>query len=202
MTPMKPRMRQPHVCMRCGQQDVRVEYHSDVVDFRGLTLAVDGLANSLCGHCGHIWTTDGQEQDNLAVLKAAYAAKRDETREREGLLTGEQVAYVLEELHLSRAEAAALFGGGPNAFGKYISGDVLQSYAMDRLLRLTLAFADHAVRYLNQGRDAPLRRGAGGYFLAPVISAGVSISVTSSAPVGQVRITSTRSTPTDVMLQA
>lgn len=187
--------------MRCGAQDVRLEYHSDVVDFKGLTLAVEGLVSSACANCGYTWTTTGQEQDNLRVLKDAFADKRDETRDREGLLTGDQIECLLAELQLSRTDASTLFGGGPNAFGKYISGDVLQSYPMDRLLRLTLAFGEHAIRYLRQGKNAPLRLGAGGYFVAPAVGSGVTVRMTADATVGQVWIARTSQTPTDYLLQ-
>lgn len=160
-TELKPRKRDPHVCMRCNSRDVSVEHYSDVLDFKGLTLEVDGLAQTRCKNCDYRWTTAGQEQDNLARLREAYAAKRDAVRDREGLLTGEQIGYVLSELQLSKAEAAELFGGGPHAFSKYMTGEVLQSFAMDRLLRLALAFGPRAIEVLKKGRNAPLRLNCG-----------------------------------------
>ncbi len=186
MAQLTPRKRQPHVCMRCGKQDVRVAHRSDVLDFKGLTLEVDGLASTVCEACDHTWTTDGQERDNLDALKAAFAVKRDETRDNEGLLTGEQIQYAIDQLGLTRAEAAALFGGGPNAFGKYISGEVLQSFAMDRLIRLTVGFGEHAVRFLRKGRHAELRLNAAGYFVSSS-ARGMSITTSlamSPAPAG------------------
>jgi len=155
--------------MRCGSQDIRVQHRPDVLDFRGLTLEVDGLAATVCGNCSLSWTTDGQEHDNLNRIKLAYAAKRDAVRDREGLLTGAQIDEVLRSLGLSKGEAAVLFGGGPNAFGKYISGEVLQSFAMDRLMRLTVVFDAHALRILRMGSTAPLKKNAGGFFVAPAI---------------------------------
>ena len=98
MKALNPRKRQPNVCMRCGGHDVRVEHSSDVVDFKGLTLEVAGLASTVCGNCAHMWTTDGQEQDNLDILRSAYVDKRDELRSREGLLTGEQIQRVLDQI--------------------------------------------------------------------------------------------------------
>jgi HTH-type transcriptional regulator/antitoxin MqsA len=131
--------------MRCGSREIAVEHRSDVLDFKGLTLEVDGLAETRCKSCGHTWTTDGQEQDNLNLLREAFAKKRDAVRDKEGLLTGEQIGHVLDQLQLTKAQAAELFGGGPNAFAKYMNGEVLQSFAMDRLLRLALAFGPRAV---------------------------------------------------------
>src|SRR5690606_39913720 len=45
-----------------------------------------------------------------------------------------------ETLRLTQGQAAELFGGGANAFSKCERGDVIQSVAMDRLIRLSLAF--------------------------------------------------------------
>lgn len=164
-THMKARQRLPNVCMRCRSDQCRVDHNAAVVDFKGLTLEVDGLAATVCTQCGYTWETPGQQLDNLAILRGAFVARRDEVRREEGLLTGEQVEYVLSKLELSKNDAASIFGGGPNAFQKYIAGDVLQSRAMDRLLRLTLAFGHPAVSYLRQGSDAPLALYAGSFIL-------------------------------------
>jgi len=174
MATTTPRKRGPHVCMRCGAQDVHTRHYADTVDFKGLTFDVDGLVESRCGNCDLRWTTTGQDLDNLARMRAAFAQKRDEVRSRDGLLTGEQIEFALAELGVTKARAATLWGGGPNAFAKYINGEVLQSVAMDRLLRLTLAFGEHAVAFLELGRDAPLRRNAADLFISalPVHESG------------------------------
>ncbi len=174
---IKALKRLPHICARCQAENAGIEHKADIVDFKGLTLEVEGLAETVCQSCGFRWTTDGQEQDNLALLRNAFVVKRDAIREREGLLTGEQIQHVLDQLGLSKAEAAVLFGGGPNAFGKYLSGEVLQSFAMDRLLRLTVSFGDHAIRVLRQGRNASLVKGSGGLFIASTVISSDNVNV-------------------------
>ena len=164
----KSRSQGPHVCLRCGAHDVHTRHYADTIDFKALTFDVDGLAESRCGNCDLRWTTEGQDLDNLVRIRAAFAIKRDEVRTRDGLLTGEQIEIVLTQLELTKSRASAIFGGGPNAFAKYINGEVLQSQAMDRLLRLTLAVGLPAVRFLELERDAPLRLNAAGVFLAPM----------------------------------
>lgn len=66
----------------------------------------------------------------------------DTKRRAEGLLTGHEVLSLREQLGLTQPEAAELFGGGVNAFSKYERGDVLQSVAMDRLLKAAAFFPD------------------------------------------------------------
>ncbi|MDP2015503.1 MAG: type II toxin-antitoxin system MqsA family antitoxin [Hydrogenophaga sp.] len=177
MQQLKPKKREPHRCARCAGEIVSIKHREDVIDFRGLTLDVEGLSETICNECGFTWTTDGQEQDNLARLKAAYTVERDAIRQREGLLSGDQVRFVLEALNLTRAEAASIFGGGPNAFAKYINGEVLQSFAMDRLLRLTLGIGTPALRYLKLGQMMPLELSSAGYFVAPSVSGNSAIVV-------------------------
>jgi HTH-type transcriptional regulator/antitoxin MqsA len=178
------RKKSPHLCLKCGGSDVQVEHFGDSIDFKGLELEVHGLAHTRCRECGHVWSTDGQEHDNLARIREAFAVERDRIRSRDGLLTGEEIEGVLRDLGLSRAQASSLFGGGPNAFSKYISGEVLQSFPMNQLLRLTLAFGPQAVKYLALGPRGPLKLNAGGYFLAPDVNVSTNVQL---APAPAVR---------------
>lgn len=175
-----------------------VRHRPDVLDYKGLTLEVDGLADTVCDACGHEWMTEGQERDNFEILRAAFAAKRDAVRTHEGLLTGEQIEDVLELLHLSKADAAKLFGGGPNAFGKYINGEVLQSFAMDRLLRLTLVFADKALPLLRLGKHAPLSLNWATHFVAPPTGNATSTQIPFLEPKSPLRLTEARSTAAEI----
>jgi putative zinc finger/helix-turn-helix YgiT family protein len=143
-------------CIRCASSEVKTIKREEVVDFRGLTLEVDGVESFHCLKCGHIWQSEEQAESNAVLVRAKYKLMRDVVREKDGLLTGEQINYILQALDLNKQEAARLFGGGPNAFGKYVSGEVLQSFAMDRLLRLAMSFGDEAVAVLRMGGRAPL----------------------------------------------
>jgi len=55
---------------------------------------------------------------------------------REGLLEPEQIRRIRKKLHLSQEEAGNLIGGGPRAFQKYESGDLLPSRAISSALLL------------------------------------------------------------------
>lgn len=139
------RMRQPwqtgvqSVCPRCKQQHVAEKIYSDTVEFRNLTLDVEGLQRYACSDCHFHWHTTEQTAHNQDVQRAAYQIERDRVRQRDGLLGSAEIAKAREALGLNQREAAQLFGGGFNAFNKYESGEVLQSQAMDRLLRLVVA---------------------------------------------------------------
>jgi HTH-type transcriptional regulator/antitoxin MqsA len=54
----------------------------------------------------------------------------------EGLLEPEVVRRIRKRLHLTQKDAGRLIGGGPNAFQKYESGDVVVSHAVTSALLL------------------------------------------------------------------
>lgn len=151
-TQVKPRPMQAHICSRCSSDHVAARRYKDTVTFKALTFDVDGLIETQCSNCGLSWTSQEQDNDNLARMRAVFIDKRDEVRARDGLLTGDQIETILRELGLNRTQAAAVFGGGPNAFAKYIAGEVLQSVAMDRLLRLAQRVGTPAVAFLRDVR--------------------------------------------------
>jgi putative zinc finger/helix-turn-helix YgiT family protein len=122
--------------------------YSDTVDFRGMELDVENLLESRCRNCGNKWVSDEQRAHNNSVMREAYIVVRDEIRAKDGLLTGQEIAQVRERFGINQREAATIFGGGYNAFNKYESGEVLQSFAMDRLVRLTSAVGTPAIEFL------------------------------------------------------
>lgn len=54
----------------------------------------------------------------------------------EGLLEPEQIRRIRKKLHLTQEAAGILIGGGPRAFQKYESGDLLPSRAISSALLL------------------------------------------------------------------
>ena len=54
----------------------------------------------------------------------------------EGLLEPEEIRSIRKKLHLSQEAAGLLIGGGPRAFQKYESGDLLPSRAVSSALVL------------------------------------------------------------------
>jgi putative zinc finger/helix-turn-helix YgiT family protein len=144
-------------CPHCCSNNVREQRYSDEVLFRSLSLDVEGLLRSECLSCNETWVTEPQAAHNAALTKIAFEAERNRLRERDGLLTGEQIYEIRKTLDLNQRQAASIFGGGSNAFNKYECGEVLQSFAMDRLLRLTHHVGDYAVSFLrNVGEHAAL----------------------------------------------
>jgi len=56
----------------------------------------------------------------------------------DGLLTAQEIVALRNKLGLTQQDAAKIFGGGTNAFSKYERSEVIQSAAMDKLMRAAL----------------------------------------------------------------
>jgi HTH-type transcriptional regulator/antitoxin MqsA len=82
-----------------------------------------------CGSCGE-GILDAE------ALKASERAFLELKAEVDGLLSPDEVAAIRKRLRLSQRKAGELLGGGPRAFQKYESGEVMVSAAMSNLLRL------------------------------------------------------------------
>jgi putative zinc finger/helix-turn-helix YgiT family protein len=143
-------------CRNCGNASVAVEVFSDTIDFRGLELDVQHLEQSRCRACKFKFESDAQSQRNSATIRQAYSVERDRIRKRDGLLSGEEISAIRKTYSLSQRDAALLFGGGSNAFNKYETGEVLQSAAMDRLLRVSAQFGRPIIDTLNHIVDTQL----------------------------------------------
>ncbi len=79
--------------------------------------------------------TDGQMADEDNVTRAA-ARREARASAKHATLTPLVIRAIRETCDLSQRDAARVFGGGPKAFEKYESGEVVPSSAMTRLLLL------------------------------------------------------------------
>ena len=139
-------------CPSCGHSSGKVRRYSDDVEFRGLVLCLEGLEETVCPKCKQTWQTVIQQSAYRQALREAYAKRREELRAEQGLLSGSEIRMIRESLNITQRQASALFGGGQNAFNKYESGEVLQSSAMDLLLRLSFTLGDGVVQTLEHAR--------------------------------------------------
>lgn len=117
------------LCPDCEQGNLSEHTHSLQLQHKGQTLTVEGLRYWLCDHCEAEIIRADQIRDGDRLIAEAK-------READGLLSGPEIRALRKRLGLSQHQAAALFGGGQNAFSKYERGEVIQSTAMDRLMRL------------------------------------------------------------------
>jgi HTH-type transcriptional regulator/antitoxin MqsA len=100
------------------------------------------------------WYCDSSDE-SIHTGKDAVVSDRVLNRlkaRNEGLLEPEGIRRIRKKLGLSQTAAGRVIGGGPRAFQKYESGDLLPSRAISSALRL-LDHDPEALRLLKQPQD-------------------------------------------------
>ena len=118
-------------CAACGEghlhphtepQDVEVAGHKGTVQ----------MCFSVCDVCGAELASPAEALTNKRAMIAFE-------KQVACLLNGAEVRNMRKRYKLTQETAAELFGGGKVAFSRYENDDIVQSQAMDSLLRLCLA---------------------------------------------------------------
>lgn len=121
-------------CSTCGSSDFEVRIEPDEFQRNDQSYIVD-VEYSVCRQCGDIVIFSEQIKRNDCVLRDAW-------RKIDGLLTAQEIVALRNKLGLTQQDAAKIFGGGTNAFSKYERSEVIQSVAMDKLMRAALDVPD------------------------------------------------------------
>ena len=117
-------------CKLCKSEDVSGFVEVEDISYKVNDLQVS-IAYSVCNNCDREFVSKPQIIQNEFALRAVK-------KTFDGLLSSEEIVRAREELSLTQEQAARVFGGGRNAFSKYERGDVSQSVAMDKLIRICL----------------------------------------------------------------
>jgi hypothetical protein len=125
----------PIHCIECGKKEVRPATIRQTLprnhDGRIYDLDVTNLPVTRCESCGEVYYTQDSDDRIIAVL-----------RERLWLLTPEQIRANLAALKLNQKEAAVALGVAPETLSRWLSGGLVQSRAMDNLMRAFFALED------------------------------------------------------------
>lgn len=113
-------------CLICGEGHLHQTIEMNPVTYNGVTKELP-LYGSTCDVCG-------SEQADAEDTRMNKRAMQEFKREVDGLLSGAEIAAIREQYDITQKQAAKIFGGGPVAFSKYESGDVIQSEPMNNLL--------------------------------------------------------------------
>ena len=122
-------------CPACGKSGTAVRYEQDL-EFKGVDLHVTNLVQYVCQSCDYAFESHEQHDANIDTIRSAFVATRTAFKVANNLLTGKAIREVRKMLDLTQHEAAKRFGGGLNAFSKYENEEIVQSFSMDRLIRL------------------------------------------------------------------
>jgi HTH-type transcriptional regulator / antitoxin MqsA len=116
-------------CVSCGYKEmVRNIDRTEIVTYGGESVTLTGLSGWFCPSCHDGWF---DEVDQLRYAKAGdELIFRARGRERK------ELRRIRKKLGLTQKEAAAVFGGGVNAFSRYEKGEIEPSTSTRKLLHL------------------------------------------------------------------
>lgn len=117
-----------NTCQVCGSNAITTHSEAERIKHKDSFITVN-MPYSICGNCSREFVSKEQ-------IKVGDALIREAKKAYDGLYTNEEIKEARLKLGLTQAEASELFGGGRNAFSKYERGEVSQSVAMDRLIKL------------------------------------------------------------------
>jgi HTH-type transcriptional regulator/antitoxin MqsA len=117
------------ICPMCDQGVLREITFTGEYAFNGGRIVVSGLKGCFCDLCNSDPILSEQITENQVLIA-------DAKRRELGLLQSNEIRAIRRELGLTQHQASDLFGGGTNSFSKYERGEVLQSAALDNLLRV------------------------------------------------------------------
>lgn len=121
-------------CAECGSSEFKAFAEADEFQRNGQSYIVD-VEYSICNQCGDEVIFSEQIKRNDCLVRDAW-------RKIDGLLTAQEIVDLRNKLGLTQQDAAKVFGGGINAFSKYERSEVIQSVAMDKLMRAALVFPE------------------------------------------------------------
>lgn len=122
-------------CLNCGAGELKRGSKPLIVEYKGKSLTINQPGN-YCSSCdeGIISGAD---------MRATEKLVHDARAEVDGYLTSDEVREIRLKLGLTQHSAAAIFGGGANAFSRYERGEVRQTRPLDQLLRLLDRHPEH-----------------------------------------------------------
>lgn len=118
-----------HPCLNCEQSDMVLQTKDVSIELDGLSRVVPRVKGWHCPVCGEIEFAGENDAKRYAVALDVLAAERD-------VLQREELARIRKRLKLTQVQAAAIAGGGPNAFSRYERGKARPVAAVVNLFRL------------------------------------------------------------------
>lgn len=122
-------------CPLCGGGQLCEKVIEECFNYKGHSLIVSDYHVLECPACGEAVV----DKDSA---RRAEKMLRDFGRKIDGLLTAADIKRIRRKLHLTQEQMATVLGGGLKGFARYENGQVIQSRAMDNLLRILDQFPE------------------------------------------------------------
>jgi HTH-type transcriptional regulator / antitoxin MqsA len=117
-------------CPSCGAAELVRDIRDIPYTYKGETTMVSAVAGDFCPVCGES-VLDAVESSRVSAAMLDFNKQVNATIVDPGF-----IACVRRKLALDQREAAAIFGGGVNAFSRYENGKTKPPLALVKLLKL------------------------------------------------------------------
>ena len=122
-------------CPICGAGLLSEKVVEERFNYKGHSLIVPDYHILECPACNEAVV----EKDSA---RRAEKQLKDFGRQVDGLLMAADIKRIRRKLHLTQEQMATVLGGGLKGFARYENGQVVQSRAMDNLLRILDRFPE------------------------------------------------------------
>jgi HTH-type transcriptional regulator/antitoxin MqsA len=117
-------------CPICGEAKLVQDTRDIPYTYKGETTAIPAVGGDFCPACGEA-VLDAAESARVSALMLEFNKQVNAAA-----VDPEFIASVRKKLALDQREAAAIFGGGVNAFSRYENGKTRPPLALVKLLKV------------------------------------------------------------------
>ena len=117
-------------CPACGAAELVHDTRELPYTYKGETTIIPGVVGDYCPACGES-VLDAVESARVSAAMLAFNRQVNAT-----VVDPAFIASVRKKLALDQREAAAIFGGGINAFSRYENGKTRPPLALVKLLKV------------------------------------------------------------------
>lgn len=118
------------LCPACGMAELVSGVHDLPYTYKGEATTIPSISGHYCPACSE-GVFDADESTRISTAMLAF-----NRHVNANIVDPEFIARVRKKLALDQREAAAIFGGGVNAFSRYETGKTNPPLALVKLLRL------------------------------------------------------------------
>jgi HTH-type transcriptional regulator / antitoxin MqsA len=117
-------------CPACGQEGLQKKVITEKFEYKGETFSYPNYVIYECPSCGDAVVDKKSLKESGRVIRDFY-------RQVDGLLVSSEIKRIRKfKLCLTQDRASELLGGGAKSFARYENNEVIQSKALDNLLRI------------------------------------------------------------------
>lgn len=102
-------------CGACGGRNMTIDTRDQEIMYKGESIQLQGVYGWYCPDCGESESTCAADAERYSALVTQAMQEIDTAQSKE-------LRAIRKRLGLNQAEAAAIFGGGVNAFSEYERG--------------------------------------------------------------------------------